>query len=518
MFVALALFGLPGCVPNAATGNATDSAAPVVPTCPALTGEPESFSVSDLVPAPETLRSPTGLAVVELDGARPPELVLSTMGGTVVLRWGEAGFERMQQGPFAQNLPSALGVAAADVNLDGHVDLALARWEGDADLFLLGDASMGFIPYELPQSTGHSRTPAFADLDGDSRLDLVVARGLDTDFDLETLIAQRTPGDPSSIYRWSETAFVEFASPLPQSAQDGYTFHAAPVDADADGDLDLWMANDFGPWIEPDLLLRNDGVGEFSVDPAVELAHFGMGVAVGDADRDGLADVYITDIGSPDLMVADGEGGFYDGTVALGADLGTDPGRMASWATRFTDFNGDNLDDIAVAFGKIDDAMQEDIGLVNPEWSIDEEQHDAILLSTPSGGFVDAGDSLGMAAPVRHRAMVVADLDDDLIPEIINAGKDTLTVYHLAGGCSGRAVLELVGNATSPAIGARVDVTAAGVQTTRWVLPSATGSSSATEVYFGLGEDESGEVIVTWPNGQRGDHSISAGERMVLSP
>ena len=102
-------------------------------------------------------------------------------------------------------------------------------------------------------------------------------------------------------------------------------------DFDMDGDQDLLFTNGtWWPWDikkEPGLkpttavLYRNDGNGGFedvTADSGLNVAFYGMGVAIGDYDNDGLPDVYCTAVGSNRLFRNLGDGKFTDTTKQAG--------------------------------------------------------------------------------------------------------------------------------------------------------------------------------------------------------
>ncbi len=99
------------------------------------------------------------------------------------------------------------------------------------------------------------------------------------------------------------------------------------IDYDGDGDFDLYLANGharpsdadrFGK--ETDRLYRNDGSGRFSdVTEAAGVGErgYGGGVAVGDYDNDGDADLFVTNFGR-NTLYRNGGGVFADVTEAAG--------------------------------------------------------------------------------------------------------------------------------------------------------------------------------------------------------
>jgi len=123
---------------------------------------------------------------------------------------------------------------------------------------------------------------------------------------------------------------------------------AAWLDHDNDGNLDLYVVN--GSTLErepgkgePNRLFRGDGHGHFEdVTERAGVGHrgWGQGVAVGDIDNDGDADIYVTNYGPNVLYRNNGDGTFDDITELAG--VGDE-----SWSTSaaFFDMDGDgNLD------------------------------------------------------------------------------------------------------------------------------------------------------------------------------
>ncbi len=139
---------------------------------------------------------------------------------------------------------------------------------------------------------------------------------------------------------------------LPETMGSGAAF----FDYDNDGDQDLLLINS-GHWSHetgPDeeqpttKLYRNDGQGGFSdVTPAsgLDVPLYGMGVAIGDYDNDGDADVFITALGLNRLFRNDG-GQFHDITRTAGVG-----GAEDAWSTSagFADIDNDGDLDLFVA-------------------------------------------------------------------------------------------------------------------------------------------------------------------------
>ena len=108
---------------------------------------------------------------------------------------------------------------------------------------------------------------------------------------------------------------------LPETMGGGVAF----FDYDNDGHQDLLFVNStYWPGHVPPgkppptmALYRNDGRGRFTDATAgsgLDVSLYGMGVAVGDYDNDGLSDVFITAVGGNHLFHNEGQGKFREVT------------------------------------------------------------------------------------------------------------------------------------------------------------------------------------------------------------
>lgn len=141
---------------------------------------------------------------------------------------------------------------------------------------------------------------------------------------------------------------------LPESMGAGVAF----FDFDSDGDQDLLFINGtWWPWDikkKPELkpttaaLYRNNGKGMFedvTVGSGLDVPFYGMGLAIGDYDNDGLPDVYCTAVGSNRIFKNLGGGKFNDVTALAGV-----AGGQNEWSTSaaFADVDNDGDLDLFV--------------------------------------------------------------------------------------------------------------------------------------------------------------------------
>jgi len=139
---------------------------------------------------------------------------------------------------------------------------------------------------------------------------------------------------------------------LPETMGGGCAF----MDLDADGDPDLlfvnstaWPWHDVGPTARPtSALYLNDGTGGFkdaTAGSGLDVPLYGMGVAVGDIDQDGLPDVYLTALGRNRLFRNLGRSRFEDITESARV-----AGEEKEWSTgaSFADLDNDGDLDLFV--------------------------------------------------------------------------------------------------------------------------------------------------------------------------
>lgn len=158
---------------------------------------------------------------------------------------------------------------------------------------------------------------------------------------------EQVPASLSGI-SWRHSSGKSPEKYLPETTGAGCAF----LDYDNDGWMDIYLVNsgkcDFFTPDHPlrNALYRNNRDGTFTdvtQQAGVAAGGFGQGVAVGDYDRDGFPDIYVTQYGRSILFHNNGDGTFSDVTERAGVAA---PG-WASSAVWF-DYNNDGLLDLFV--------------------------------------------------------------------------------------------------------------------------------------------------------------------------
>lgn len=277
----------------------------------------------------------TSALLIDLDNDGARDLVVCMDFKVVILRNnGSAVFSQVFE---TRTHAQSFSMSAADYDLDGDLDIYVCGYNPSSDRIQSG--AMGEpIPYHDAQNGG------------------------------KNILLQNDGG-------WKFSDATE-GSGLNQN-NSRFSFAASWEDFDADGDLDLYVANDYGR----NNFYVNDG-GRFSdraQESGVEDMSAGMSVIWGDVNRDGMRDIYVSNmfssagnriafqrqfkpgldeqtlhgfqrhargntlfLGEPDLK------SFRD----VSEDMGVTMGRWA-WGARFGDFNNDGWEDIVVANGFI---------------------------------------------------------------------------------------------------------------------------------------------------------------------
>ena len=445
-----------------------------------------------------------GVAAADVDGDGQPDLFVpglrseaDSCSHRLYLNRGGTFEDVSAQWLPCEQPHSAPGATLADYDNDGDPDLFLARigpdqvWRNDGDRFVVVDAGIG------GPADAISASMALGDYDADGWLDLYAVR-----HELVGLSGPGQPRPPDALYRnRGDGTFEDTSALLPAEMLLGAGFAAAWTDPDGDGDLDLYVVNDFGLDLNAQYYRNAGGTFQWFPNCGCALAMDGMGVAVGDYDGDERVDFWVSDRFGEHLLHNEG-GTFVDATAAAGGiggwqdeDLGT------AWGPEFLDFDRDGWLDGVLAYG-------------------DELAHEVApnrLLRNVGGRF----EQVESGFEVEHDTRGVArlDFDGDGCEDLAFHGPTGFELYRNRCAPAGWLGIQLEGPASSRTPGgARVTVrTAAGVQTRELsVGSSSVHSSSSPTLLFGLGEEDEAEVEVVWPVSGLQSYGVLHSELRVL--
>jgi hypothetical protein len=426
-------------------------------------------------------------------------------------------FEDVTEKAGLQGAGYGMGVAIGDYDNDGFEDIYVTALGGNKLYHNNGDGTFTDVTEKAGVGgSGWSTSAAWVDLDGDGLLDLVVLRYLQWDFDdvwcgehKEGLRAYCHPDifqpiAPLVFHNEGNGHFSEVAQKI-GVARPGKGLGIAVGDYDRDGKIDLFVAND--SMVE--FLYHNKGNGTFEeVGLVSQVAvdgdgrtYAGMGVDFADYNNDGRPDLLVTDLANQRyaLYQNNGDGSFNYSSFETG--LGRITMLHSGWGTRFFDYDNDGWKDMIVAQGHDLDTVE----LTSPNLRYREPM---LLLRNTGSGFVDVSSESGgvFQQAWLGRGLAIGDIDNDgRVDVVVSTNDGPAYVLHNETPTQNHwLTLQLVGHQSNrDAIGAEVKLTTAkGTQLATVSTAGSYLSSSDKRVHFGLGAEAQAPAIeIRWPSG-----------------
>jgi len=434
------------------------------------------------------------------------------------------------------------GVAVGDYDNDGWPDIYVANYGKNRLYHNNHDRTFTDVAEKAGVALGDwSAGPTWGDYDHDGLLDLFVPGYVKFDPDRPPVAGEGNipPGfcqfrgvnvmcGPRGLkgegdhlfHNNGDGTFTDVSAKAGVSDPNGYYgFASVFVDVDDDGWVDLVVANDS----VPNYLYHNRHDGTFedvSYMSGFALSEDGreqasMGIAVGDYDRDGKVDFYVSAFSDDynTLYKNEGDGYFSDVTFRGGLAEPTIP--FLGWGTGFLDFDNDGWLDIFVANGHVYP------GVDQQDWGTTWAQRPQ-LFRNQGGRFreVPPATGSGLADLISARGAAFGDLFNDGHIDVVlnNVDAGPALLRNVVKNDNRWIGLKLIGGPKSPrdAIGAKVFLTAAGTRQRADVFSGGSyGSSSDPRVHFGLGSAmKIDKIEIQWPSGSKQEIAVPSVDRI----
>jgi hypothetical protein len=409
----------------------------------------------------------------------------------------------------------AVGATLADLDGDGLRDLLLPgirgyglQWHRNTGSAFVNESAN----YGLGNVGPDFYSVAVGDADGDGRLDLATAHwgSGSAPLDPAHLWLQRDGGFQAAGQSWGlAPTFGQ-----PDSGGD-FTFTPNFADLDGDGDPDLTMAGDF----LTSQYFHNDGGTAFlpRTDAAITDEN-GMGATIGDFDGDGHLDWFVTAIYDEDPPASNGQGGsgnrlYRNNGTGVFVDAteaaGVRDGAWG-WGACAADFDLD---------GDLDLFHVNGWNVPNSEFTNTPAR---LFINNGSAVFTDQAALRGIDDTAEGRGIACFDFERDGDVDVfigVNQGQGTIYVNHAADDGSRRWLgIRLMGRApNTDALGARLTVTAEGLaQVHEMQIPIHYLSSSPAEHVFGLPAGTGAvDIAIRWTDGASSTYRTSRTQRWI---
>ncbi|MEZ4726250.1 MAG: VCBS repeat-containing protein [Caldilineaceae bacterium] len=388
------------------------------------------------------------------------------------------------------------GAVFADYDNDGWRDLYVVNIGPNLLFHNNGDGTFTNVTATAGVGDeGFGQSAAWGDYDNDGWLDLYVVNHVDP-LNRSADRLYHNAGAPGG-----HPTFTDVSDLLSLHLRSGAGFAASFLDYDDDGDLDLYVVNDyiFGEHRE-NVLWQNEGAGvdgrwrfrNVATRSRTNVAINGMGLGVGDFDNNSTQDFAITNIGPNVLLANMGRGEFVNISQAAGIRRPRlDRDREAlTWCALTLDYDHDGWLDLFLCGSPLDKG----VGLPSVLYH---NQHDKT--------FADVTAESGITGEWWTRAGAYADYDGDGDVDFYVANYNQPGALWRNNSRDTRWFnVRLTGvQSNRDGIGAKVWLTAGGQTQLRQLQSGGSlGAGNDLAAYFGLGDAaQVDRLAIEWPSG-----------------
>lgn len=410
----------------------------------------------------------------------------------------------------------SFGVAAADYDNDGRVDLFVSGYKADYLYRNNGDGSFSDVTSKLPNvSKSWSTSSGWFDYDHDGRLDLFIARYMEWDFESgSTFCGGPTAGlraycHPDNfkgafnvlLHQRADGSFEDVSKSAGIADSLGKGLGVAFADFDNDGWTDVFVANDS----VRQSLYRNKGDGKFEEIAVMSGAAYdedgktfaGMGIDCGDYDNDGYMDVFITTLSNEKYALYHNNGDLSFTYATNTSAVGQITLLYSGWGARIVDVDNDGWRDLFVAQSHVLDTIEKTTSYLKYKQT-------PLLMRNTGKGFVNISATAGnpFNSAIAARGAAFGDLNNDgQLDAVVAVLDDAPLILRNQGTANHWLGIMLSGRG----IGARVTVTSLSGQKQIYDVSTAGSylSSNDPRVVVGLGNARGvRKVEIKWPSGR----------------
>ncbi|MBI4903301.1 MAG: CRTAC1 family protein [Acidobacteria bacterium] len=425
-----------------------------------------------------------------------------------------------------------MGAATGDFDNDGHMDLLVTNYGANVLYRNRGNGAFEDVTAQSPairKADTWSSSASFFDYDRDGWQDLVILTYVD--FTLKNHQQCKTAAGeadyctpvvyrpvPARLFHNEKGRFVDVTTRAGLDRAKGPGLGVQAIDANQDGWLDLFVANDTAAnhlWI-------NQKNGTF-LEKALELGtafaedglpRAGMGVAAGDYNQDGRDDLLVLNLMREGATLFRSEAAGYR-DVSMATRIHALTFAYTGFGAGWLDVDNDGWLDLFLAHGAVTQ-REEQRGQSAPF-----KERNLLLRNNAGAGFSDISDQAGETMQLAEitRGAAFGDVNNDGRVDVLitnNGGRARLLLNESAGA----AGLSIAFPGVGFGLGVRVGLEREDAVPTLWRRVHTDGSyasASSPVVYFGAGGMKAKRFVIEWPDGSRTEQPAALGRTVVRS-